>query len=327
MPEWLVERGIGESRAALVDEGVIIEARIQLDGTIPAGTVIEARLVDFGTNGRNGIALSKDGTEYLVSNVARGLSEGQRLALEVTRPPIPGPEPWKRPMAKPTSREPTRPCALAGQLQNAGEQVRELTFPAATDEIGKAGWDDVLEEARNGFVHFREGSLGFFVTPAMTLIDVDGRLPPAELMVRGAEEAARSIRRLDVGGSIGIDLPTGGSKAARQDAAAAIDAILPQPFERTAVNGFGFIQLVRPRSRASLVELALDPAAFEARALLRRAAFEPAGAKRLVAHPAVIGTLEQEEDWVEMLARQVGGAVSLRADASLPMSGGYAENA
>ena len=327
MPEWLVERGIGESRAALVDEGVIIEARIQLDGTIPAGTVIEARLVDFGTNGRNGIALSKDGTEYLVSNVARGLSEGQRLALEVTRPPIPGPEPWKRPMAKPTSREPTRLCTLAGQLRNAGGQVRELTFPAATDELGKAGWNDVLEEARNGFVHFREGSLGFFVTPAMTLIDVDGRLPPAELMVRGAEEAARSIRRLDVGGSIGIDLPTGGSKAARQDAAAAIDAILPQPFERTAVNGFGFIQLVRPRSRASLVELALDRAAFEARALLRRAAFEPAGAKRLVAHPAVIGTLEQEEDWVEMLARQVGGAVSLRADASLPMSGGYAENA
>lgn len=327
MPEWLVEHGIGESRAALVDKGVIIEARIQLEGAIPAGTVIEARLVDLGTDGRNGIALSSDGTEYLLPYVGRGLNEGQRLALEVTRPPIPGPEPWKRPMAKPTSREPCPPGALAQQLQKAGEQVRELTFPAATDELGEAGWNDVLEEAKSGLVHFREGSLGVFVTPAMTLIDVDGRLPPGELMVRGAEEAARSIRRLDIGGSIGIDLPTGGSKAARQQAAGAIDAVLPQPFERTAVNGFGFIQLVRPRSRVSLVELALDRTAFEARALLRRAAFEPAGAKRLVANPAVIGTLAREEDWVETLARQVGGAVSLRADAALPMSGGYAENA
>ena len=113
----------------------------------------------------------------------------------------------------------------------------------------------------------------------MTLIDVDGFLPAGELALRGAAEAARAIRRLDIGGSIGIDLPTVGSKAARQEAAAAIDAALPQPFERTAVNGFGFVQIVRPRGRASLVELAQDRAPFEARALLRRAAFETAGPK------------------------------------------------
>jgi hypothetical protein len=160
----------------------------------------------------------------------------------------------------------------------------------------------------------------------MTLIDVDGRVAPADLMVSGAEEAARAIRRLDIGGSIGIDLPTVGSRAARQRAAEAIDAILPQPFERTAVNGFGFIQIVRTRSRASLLELAQDRAAFETRALLRRAAFEPAGPKRLVAHPLVIGVIEEQTAWIDALARQLGGPVSLRADAALPMSGGYAEN-
>ena len=95
--------------------------------------------------------------------------------------------------------------------------------------------------------------------------------------MRGAAEAAKAIRRLDIGGSIGIDLPTAGSKASRQAAAAAIDDHLPQPFERTAVNGFGFVQIVRPRLRASLLELAQDRAPFEARALLRRAAFEPPG--------------------------------------------------
>jgi hypothetical protein len=32
-----------------------------------------------------------------------------------------------------------------------------------------------------------------------------------------------------------------------------------------------------------------------------------------------------EGGWFEQLARQVGGAVELRAEASLPISGGYAE--
>ena len=327
MPEWLVESGIGETRAALVDDGRIIETRIQLEGTVPAGTVIGARLITTGAHGRKGIARSSDGTEYLLPYVPRELVEGQELTIEVTRSPIPGPESWKRPLAKATLHDRTRPRSLAGQLRKAGEEVRELTFPAATDELGGAGWNDVLEEARSGVAGFPGGSLGIFLTPAMTLIDVDGHVPPAELMVRGAEEATRSIRRLDIGGSIGFDLPTVGSKDARQKAAEAIDATLPQPFERTAVNGFGFVQIVRPRGRASLVELAQDRAAFEARTLLRRAAFEPAGAKRLVVHPAVAAVLESHPAWLDALARQVGGAASLRADPALPISGGYAENA
>jgi hypothetical protein len=100
---------------------------------------------------------------------------------------------------------------------------------------------------------------------------------------------------------------------------------LPPPFERTAMNGFGFVQIVRPRQRASLVELAQDRAAFEARALLRRAVLEGAGARRLVVHPAVLALLEGRPAWLDALSRQIGGAVSLRAEPKLPMSGGYAE--
>jgi hypothetical protein len=159
----------------------------------------------------------------------------------------------------------------------------------------------------------------------MTLIDVDGNLEASELSVIGAAEAARAIRRLDIGGSIGIDLPTTAGKAARQVAAAEIDDILPQPFERTAVNGFGFVQIVRPRRRASLVELTQDRAAFEARALLRRTAFELPGPKRLVASPSVVFVLDQHPWWIESLSRQTGGAIQLRGDTSVPMSGGYVE--
>ena len=317
MPEWLIERGTGEIRAALVHDGEIIEARIQLEGSTPAGSVISARLVDTGINGRNAVAVTEGGIEYLLPRGAPGVTDGALLNIEVTREAIPGAEPWKRPLAKTSPTEPSHAPALAG---------RELPFPAATDELGKSGWNDLIEEARSGIVGFAGGELRISATPAMTLIDVDGYLPPDEIAVLGATEAAKSIRRLDIGGSIGIDLPTVNSKAARQQAAAAIDAVLPQPFERTAVNGFGFVQVVRPRLRASMIELAQDRAAFEARALLRRAAFEPPGPKRLVAHPAIIAVLEKRSDWLDALARQIGGKVELRADAALPISAAYAEN-
>lgn len=315
MPEWWIECGIGETRAALVDNGEIIEARIELEGVRRAGSVIAARLIVAGP--RNAVARDERGAEYLLPRGAAGVTEGAALNIEVTREAIPGTEPWKRPLARVTQEEPRDASGLAG---------RELPFPAAADALAKVGWNDLVEQARTGIVAFANGELRISATPAMTLIDVDGSIEPEELAIRGAGEAAKAVRRLDIGGSIGVDLPTAGSRAARQSAAAAIDAALPQPFERTAVNGFGFVQIVRPRCRASLIELAQDRAAFEARALLRRTAFEPAGPKRLVVHPAIAGLLEGQADWLEALARQVGGAVSLRAKPALPMSGGYAES-
>lgn len=321
MPEWLVERGIGETRAILIEDDEIVEARIQLDGVRPAGSVRAARLVNAGTNGRNAIAISEGGTEYLLPRGAPGTSQGATLVIEVTREAIPGAELWKRPLARTTAKAPADLPPLGARLG-----ARLLPFPAPSDTLADLGWNDLVDEARTGIVTFAGGELRISPTAAMTLIDVDGYLEPDELAVLGASEAARAIRRLDVGGSIGIDLPTASGKAARQRAAAAIDATLPQPFERTAVNGFGFVQIVRPRQRASLLELAQDRPGFEARALLRRAAFEGPGAMRLVANPAIIQILERKLEWLEALGVQVGGAVGLRANAALPMSGGYAES-
>ena len=304
MPEWLVERGIGETRYALMSGGQIAEARIDLDDVVPAGAIIEARLKSIRPRT---IATDENGIEYLLKNAPEGVAEGGALQIEVTRSRVPGNEPWKRALAVPAS------------------DKQHITIEANPGSLSDS-WNDLIEEARSGVVSFKGGELRISATPAMTLIDVDGYLEPKQLALRGASEAARAIRRLDIGGSIGIDLPTSGSKTARQVAAAAIDAELSSPFERTAVNGFGFVQIVRPRFRASLIELAQDRASFEARALLRRAQFEHPGGKRLVGHPSVIAVLQSRPAWIEELARQVGGSIQLRADVSLPMSGWYAES-
>jgi len=315
LPEWLTEEGVGETRTVLVDGGEIIEAHIELDDVLPAGRTLEARLISVGSTGRNAIAVTADGTEFLLPRAPQA-TEGSTIRLTVTRARIPGSEPWKRPLARLAADE------EAAVTERPSATV--LAFPPlpGRDRLAEEGWDELLEQARSGVVRFDSGELRISPTPAMTLIDVDGQLPPTELAARGAREAAKAIRRLDIGGSIGIDLPTVGEKAARQLAGQAIDDILPKPFERTAMNGFGFLQIVRPRRRASLIELAQDRAAFEARALLRRAA-SAKGAIRLAVHPAVAAALRQ--DWAEALSRQVGGMVTLRADPTLTMSGGYAE--
>lgn len=317
MAEWLVEHGIGETRAVLVEDGAIVESLVELDGIVPAGMVIAAKLTSVGSAGRNGVASDVQGQEYLLPHGAKGGSEGASLAIEVTRSAFPGSEPWKRPLARVSEMAPAPFPSLAERLGG-----RVVDFPSPTDELEQAGWSDLIDEARSGMVAFAGGTLRISPTPAMTLIDVDGTLAPEELALRGATAAARAIRRLGIAGSIGIDLPTVKGRAARLTQDAAIDAVLPQPFERTGVNGFGFVQIVRPRRGPSLVELAQQRPAFEARALLRRAVCST-GAIGLAAHPAVIAGIPPA--WVNALSRQVGGAVRLRGDPSLAMSGGHVE--
>jgi hypothetical protein len=313
LPEWLIEHGIGESRAVLVDRGAILEARVMLEGVVPAGSVLAGRLTQVG---RPALATC-DGQEYLLPKGAGNATQGSIVTIEVTREKIGGSEPWKRPLAKLVDAAPTAAPVI---------DAEDIAFPSSQDLLEEAGWSELIEEARTGVVPFPGGELRVFVTPAMTLVDVDGTLPPQKLSIAGAKAAAMAIRRHGVGGNIGIDLPVEGGKAGRLEAASAVDALLPQPFERTAVNGFGFLQIIRPRRHASLFELAAEREPFEARALLRNAA-RSVRATRLFAHPRVIAVLEARGEWTDRLARQVGGAISLCPDPSIAISGGYAKPA
>src|SRR5207248_2287669 len=188
--------GIGEVRWALVDGGNIVEARIILEGIVPAGCIVEAQLIDVGRNGRNAVAVADD-QEYLLPEAPPGVSQGAYFTLEVTREKIPGLEPWKRPLGR---------AARADFIGN--EACGQTVAMPAENRLGDAGWDELIEEARSGIIRFPGGELRVSLTPAMTLIDVDGTLPPSELALAGVRAAAHAIRRHGIGGSIGIDLPT-----------------------------------------------------------------------------------------------------------------------
>jgi hypothetical protein len=324
LADWWVERGIGETRAILIEGDRIVEARIEPDGALTAGTVIDARLVHRIPARNQGVVQWPEG-EALIAPLPPGVPQGAMCRIEITRPATPEPGKPKRARARPAA-----PDAVPGPAPALADRLPGARVPPrfGPDPFEQAGWSEVLEEAETGIIAFPGGALSIHPTPAMTLIDVDGELAATDLGIAAAHAAGRAIRRLDLAGSIGIDLPTVEDKAARIAMAEALDRTLPPPFERTAVNGFGFVQIVRRRERLSLLELrAIDPAAWAARALIRRAERSIGHGERLIAaHPDVTAAIAAHPGWIDRLAARLGAPVVLQPDPALRISGGHVQS-
>ena len=129
--------------------------------------------------------------------------------------------------------------------------------------------------------------------------------------VAAASAVGAAILRHGIGGSIGIDFPTMPDKAARKAAGDALDAALALPFERTAINGFGFMQIVRRRTRASLPEIVrADPVGANLRAALRRLERDKSpGPLHLALPPAQQARLSARPEWRAALAQRTGRAI------------------
>ncbi len=303
MAEWLYEVGIGEARAALVEDGTIVEAAIVLDDdALCVGAVLEARLVEPGL-------VRVGDLEAQVAGVPSSFSLGRMLNVEIVREAIPEPGRTKPAKARATE-SPTAPApTLLDRITATRLPIRHLVAHDP-DALEAAGWSELLDEAMTGEIGFAGGALRMTPTPAMTLFDVDGSGDLERLAVSAATAVARAIRRMQIGGSIGVDFPTLIGKAPRQAVAAAIDTLMPQPFERTAVNGFGFLQIVRPRPRASLPELLrTDSAGAAARAALRIIERTPITSPNRHHLPTAVRTkIEANPAWIADLVRRTGRA-------------------
>jgi hypothetical protein len=321
--EWLYEAGIGENRAALIEGGEILEACVEPHSTaIRAGTILPARLR------ANRIAEMDSGAQALLDAVPAKLTEGAHIVIEISREALSEPGKAKRAKARlvPPDSEPRDGPTLLERISTSGIRVATVS-PHDEDQLENCGWSECLEQASSGVVTGEKVALRISLTPAMTLIDVDGTHPPLTLAIEGVKAAGAAIIRLGLSGSIGIDLPTLESKPDRILAAAALRGPLRPPFEATAINGFGFMQIIVPRRRASLCELLqYDRPTAQARALLRRAQrWGLTGAVTLVVPSRIAAVLEDNRDWLDQLARHCGGAVSLRVEPQLGMDGAYVQ--
>jgi hypothetical protein len=319
LAEWLIEEGIGEQRAIRLEGETIAEARVHWPGELTAGTVADAVLVSRTKGSARGTARFSSGEEALVERLPASTSEGAAIRLEIVRPALAETGRTKLARARPTTQAPAAP-GLAGHIEREGHNVRTVRrFPAGD-------WDELLAEAFAGEVSFAGGSLQFSPTPAMLLVDVDGTLDPRALALAAVPTLAAAVRRFDIGGSVGIDFPTLAAKADRKAVDDALaTALADWPHERTAMNGFGFVQLVTRLERPTLLHRArFRRAALAARLLLRRAeALEDAGALLLSGHPVL--EAELTPSFRAELARRMGREVRWEARPALALEAPQAQ--
>ena len=310
MPEWLVEEGVGELRALLLDGDKVLAAKCRWPGHVHAGQKITAKLTR--KRGLRGTAETVDGREVLVDRLPSDASEGSTLELLVTRAAMTERGRYKLPAARPAHLVPHEEDVFA-----IARRVRR--FPAGT-------WEHVWHAASLGEISFDGGSLTIAVTPAMTLVDIDGDLDPRSLALAAVEPLATALRRFDLGGSIGIDFPTLQTKSDRKAVDTALDQALDDwPHERTAMNGFGFVQIVARLEGPSLLHrFATSRVGMAARMALRRAEMvEGAGVTLLTVHPALKAKLKAE--WLAEIERRTGRPLRIETDPGLAIEAAAAQ--
>lgn len=327
MAEWLVEEGIAEHRAILAEGGHIAAARVDWLGFLRPGTVADGWLFSRPRGGKRGVARLADGSEVLVDGLAPDMTEGSTVRLRLTRGPIAERGRNKLALARPApagTPEGDGPT-LAEALRATGLPVR-LCRPD-DGRLNDLGWAELAEEALSGAIAFAGGSLIISPTPAMTVIDIDGALPARALALAAVPAIAAAVRRLDIGGNIGVDFPTLGEKAERQavDSTLAL-ALAGWPGERTAMNGFGFVQLVARLERPSLATLYQRHPARVAANTLERMALADRGAGPLVLHASPALRPGLPHDFSTELRRRLGRDFTWAWDADIALQSPFVQS-
>ncbi len=355
----LWDAGPGEIRAGLVEQGKVSELRIirlrRDQALFAAGEHYTARIT--GRLGPGKALVTFGGGREALLQPAPKLAEGALLAVEMTRAPIPEPGRWKLPIVRPAPQiapqsepgwhfsdepwvlflrrlAPTLDEIVCPNAQTLNEVAGDLgpDAPALRMDaaaIAEADFGSLIDSAVSGEFPIPGGMLSIERTRAMTMIDIDGSGDPLALNLAAAREVPRLLRLLDIGGQIGLDFLSLPDRQARSQ----VDAVLEQacaalgPHKRTAINGFGFAQIVRPRAGPSIPELVcgITPGrlSLESRAiaLLREAGRSTGhGPRRLIALPAIIELIRQWPEETGALRFSLGTEIELVAD---PSASGY----
>jgi len=315
-PEWLIEDGIGERRALLIAGEHVLAARVEWPGELRAGDRSSAKLITKLAGTRRGVALLTNGGEALVDHLPPRVTEGQMLEVIITRAALAERGRLKRAQARVVAADMPAPPASHSE----GRVVHR--FPAGL-------WEDVWHAASSASLDFPGGEILVSVTPAMTVIDVDGIGSARDVALAAVPAIARALRWFDLGGNIGIDFPTLAAKAGRRLVDEALDTALADwPHERTAMNGFGFVQLVARLERPSLLHrFATARLGASARMALRHAELAAEGgtgrAVLLTVHPAL--KVKLKGDWIDELARRTGREVRIATDPGLAIEAAHAQ--
>ena len=83
---WLYEAGIGENRALRLENGELIQIRVErVDRSARAGAVVDAKFTRQWVAGKSGIVTLFDGQEALLQPLPKGLTEGSMVRVEIVR--------------------------------------------------------------------------------------------------------------------------------------------------------------------------------------------------------------------------------------------------
>ncbi|MCK0128872.1 ribonuclease [Erythrobacter sp. F6033] len=316
MAEWLIEEGIGESRALFIENDHVIGAKLFWLSKECARTILMAKIVSRKAGSSRALCVSPRGTEINASGLPRDATEGSEVRLIITREAIAERGRLKRAQARYFGDD--NPHIPPASVFATGTIIRR--FPSGL-------WEEVWDAASSGQIDFAKGSLLISTTPAMTLIDIDGEGSPRELALAAVPAIAQALQWFDIGGSIGIDFPTIQDKLGRKEVDAALEAALANwPHERTAMNGFGFVQLVARLEGPSLLHrFATSRVGACARMALRRGEMAEGSGRVLLltVHSALKAKLKEE--WLVELSERTGKEVRIETSPSLALEAAQAQ--
>jgi ribonuclease G len=317
MREIAFDAAPGETRAVLFEGGTAVELHIFRDGHALAGSVLNAKILSKNA-GRAFLQLASG--EQAVITPSPPESEGASVRVEIVRARICEPGEVKHATARLTEAD----------LYVIGEDQWRAPLSERADAVITQGpdFDDHFDIAQSGRADVEGATIWFERTKAGLVFDVDGNGDAFAINRAAAAEIARLLRLFQIGGTAMIDFVGMENKAARLAVAAAFDeasAADSRGFERTSVNGYGLMQVIRAKQGPSILDTLFGMRRVSLSdetlilALLRAASrTSGAGVRRCITTPALATQLELPvwQPLIAQAARQAGAALEIVADAS-----------